>query len=153
MFIQHNLMSLNSFRNREINRKKIGRNLEKLTSGFRINRAGDDAAGLAISESMRSLITDLDQASRNTEDGIGMIQTAEGAMQEIHAMLGRLHELSIQSSNGTYDQTSRDAIQEEADNILDEIDRISKTTEFNGILVLQGKESGSIVDYRGTLYL
>lgn len=95
MFIQHNLMSLNSFRNREINRKKIGRNLEKLASGFRINRAGDDAAGLAISESMRSLITDLDQASRNTEDGIGMIQTAEGAMQEIHAMLGRLHELSI----------------------------------------------------------
>ena len=95
MFIQHNLMSLNSFRNREINRKKIGRNLEKLTSGFRINRAGDDAAGLAISESMRSLITGLDQASRNTEAGIALIQTAAGPTQAIHALLGRLHEPSI----------------------------------------------------------
>ena len=95
MRIQHNIMALNSNRQLGINNSAVSKSLEKLSSGFRINRAGDDAAGLAISESMRSLITGLDQASRNTEDGIGMIQTAEGAMQEIHAMLGRLHELSI----------------------------------------------------------
>ncbi len=151
MYIQHNLPGLNAKRNLNTNRKNMSRSLERLSSGYRINRAGDDAAGLAISEGMRAMIKGLDQAARNTQDGIGLVRTAEGAMQEIHAMLGRIHELSIQSANGTYNDTSREAIQEEVDAILLEIDRISEHTEFNGVQLLRGKQQGPTVTYEGTL--
>ncbi len=151
MYIQHNLPGLNAKRNLNINRKNMSRSLERLSSGYRINRAGDDAAGLAISEGMRAMIKGLDQAVRNTQDGIGLVRTAEGAMHEMHAMLGRIHELSIQSANGTYNKISREAIQKEVDSILKEIDRIAEYTEFNGVQLLQGKQNGPTVTYEGTL--
>ena len=133
MRIQHNIAGLNSYRNLGINQKNLGKNLEKLSSGYRINRAGDDAAGLAISESMRSQINGLNQAAKNADDAVGLIQTAEGALTETHSMLQRLKTLTTQGANGTYTTTARNNIKQEVDALLDEIDRIAESTEFNGV--------------------
>lgn len=133
MVIQHNIAALNSYRNLGVNQKSLDKNLEKLSSGYKINRAGDDAAGLAISESMRSQINGLNQASSNAQDAIGLIQTTEGALTEVHSMLQRMTTLATQSANGTYNSTARSNIQEEFNALSKEIDRISKNTDFNGI--------------------
>ena len=114
MRVQHNIPSMNAYRNYNNNTKSINKNLEKLSSGYKINRAGDDAAGLAISEKMRAQITGLDVAQKNAKDGISLVQTAEGALTEVHSMLNRMFELAEQSANGTYDNdTDRDQLQKE----------------------------------------
>ncbi len=133
MIIQHNIAAINSYRNLGINQSGLNKNLEKLSSGYKINRAGDNAAGLAISESMRSQINGLNQAVNNANDAIGLIQTAEGALTETHSMLQRLTTLASQSANGTYNSVARGNLQSEVDNLLDEIDRIANNTDFNGI--------------------
>lgn len=133
MRIQHNIAGLNSYRNLGVNQRNLSKNLEKLSSGFRINRAGDDAAGLAISESMRSQINGLNQAAKNADDAIGLIQTAEGALTETHSMLQRLKTLATQGANGTYDDTARGNIKQEIDDLVKEIDRIAESTDFNGV--------------------
>lgn len=133
MVIQHNIAAINSYRNLSTNQSALSKNLEKLSSGYKINRAGDDAAGLAISESMRSQINGLNQAVSNANDGVGLIQTAEGALTETHSMLQRLKTLSTQAANGTYTKTARDNIKAEVDALTKEIDRISSATEFNGV--------------------
>ena len=132
MVIQHNIAAINSYRNLGTNQSALSKNLEKLSSGYRINRAGDDAAGLAISETMRSQINGLNQAVNNANDAIGLIQTAEGAMTETHSMLQRMKTLSTQAANGTYTKTARDNIKAEIDALNKEITRIATTTEFNG---------------------
>lgn len=143
MRIQHNIAALNSYRNLTGNNNTVSKNLEKLSSGYRINRAGDDAAGLAISEKMRAQITGLETAQKNANDGISLIQTAEGALTEVHSMLNRVIELAHQSANGTYqDAVDRDNIQKEVTSLKDEIDRISKSTNFNGINLLDGSQAG-----------
>ena len=133
MRIQHNIAAINSYRNLGINQSALSKNLEKLSSGYRINRAGDDAAGLAISETMRSQIAGLNQAASNANDAIGLIQTAEGALTETHSMLQRMKTLATQSANGTYTATARTNIQQEVNDLLAEVDRIAKTTEFNEV--------------------
>ena len=133
MRIQHNIAGINSYRNLGVNQRNLSKNLEKLSSGFRINRAGDDAAGLAISESMRSQINGLNQAAKNADDAIGLIQTAEGALTETHSMLQRMKTLATQSANGTYTDEARANIQKEFDQLKTEIDRIADTTEFSGV--------------------
>lgn len=138
MVIQHNIAAVNSFRNLGINQNSLNKNLEKLSSGYKINRAGDDAAGLAISESMRSQINGLNQASSNAQDAVGLIQTTEGALTEVHSMLQRMTTLATQSANGTYNSTARSNIQEEFNALSKEIDRIAKNTDFNGIKPLAG---------------
>ncbi len=139
MIIQHNLPALNAHRQLTTNNSNVAKSLEKLSSGFRINKAADDAAGLAISEKMRGQISGLGQASRNAQDGISLIQTAEGALQETHAILQRMRELSVQSANGTYqDDVDRENIQKEVDALKSEIDRISTSTHYNGINLLDG---------------
>lgn len=143
MRIQHNIAALNSYRNLTNNNSSVSKNLEKLSSGYRINRAGDDAAGLAISEKMRAQITGLKTASKNANDGISLIQTAEGALTEVHSMLNRMVELAEQSANGTYqDAVDRENTQKEMDSLRDEIDRISEGTNFNGINLLDGSLGG-----------
>lgn len=132
MVIQHNIAAINSYRNLSINQNALSKNLEKLSSGYRINRAGDDAAGLAISETMRSQINGLNQAVNNANDAIGLIQTAEGAMTETHSMLQRMKTLTTQAANGTYTATARGNIKAEIDALSAEITRIASTTEFNG---------------------
>ncbi|MEG1797966.1 MAG: hypothetical protein RR262_15845, partial [Clostridium sp.] len=139
MIINHNMNAMNSHRNMGMNTVNSGKSMEKLSSGLRINRAGDDAAGLAISEKMRGQIRGLDQASRNAQDGISLIQTAEGALNETQAILQRMKELSTQSSNGTLDDgVDRAAIQTEVTKLNEEIDRIASTTNFNGKKLLDG---------------
>ena len=139
MRIQNNINALNSLRQLGMNNTNTGKNLEKLSSGFKINRAGDDAAGLAISEKMRGQIRGLEMASKNAQDGISLIQTAEGGLNETHAILQRMRELAVQSSNGTYDNTvDRANIQAEVTALTTEIDRIAKSTKFNGITLLNG---------------
>lgn len=133
MRIQHNIAGINSYRNLGVNQRNLSKNLEKLSSGFRINRAGDDAAGLAISESMRSQINGLNQAAKNADDAIGLIQTAEGALTETHSMLQRMKTLATQSANGTYTDEARANIQKEFNQLKTEIDRIADTTEFSGV--------------------
>lgn len=133
MIIQHNIAAINSFRNLGINQSALNKNLEKLSSGYKINRAGDDAAGLAISESMRSQINGLNQATQNAEDSIGLIKTAEGALTEVHSMLQRMSTLATQAANGTYNSVARANIQSEITELNAEIDRIAKNTDFNGI--------------------
>ncbi|MCI8659355.1 MAG: flagellin [Lachnospiraceae bacterium] len=133
MIIQHNIAAINSYRNLGINQSGLNKNLEKLSSGYKINRAGDDAAGLAISESMRSQINGLNQAAKNAQDAIGLIQTAEGALTEVHSMLQRLTTLASQSANGTYNTVARGNLQSEVTELLKEIDRIANNTDFNGI--------------------
>ena len=132
MVIQHNIAAINSYRNLSTNQNALSKNLEKLSSGYRINRAGDDAAGLAISETMRSQINGLNQAVNNANDAVGLIQTAEGAMTETHSMLQRMKTLSTQAANGTYTETARKNIKAEIDALNSEITRIASTTEFNG---------------------
>ena len=143
MRIQHNIAALNSYRNLTGNNNSVSKNLEKLSSGYRINRAGDDAAGLAISEKMRAQITGLETAQKNANDGISLVQTAEGALTEVHSMLNRMVELADQSANGTYqDKVDRENLQKEMVSLRDEIDRISEGTNFNGINLLDGSLSG-----------
>ena len=139
MIIQHNISAINSYRNLGINQSGLNKNLEKLSSGYRINRAGDDAAGLAISESMRSQINGLNQATKNAQDAVGLIQTVEGALTETHSMLQRLTTLASQSANGTYNTVARGNLQQEVKDLLDEIDRIAKNTDFNGIKPISGE--------------
>ncbi|MBE5974553.1 flagellin [Lacrimispora xylanisolvens] len=139
MRIQHNIAALNSYRQLGSNNSSVSKNLEKLSSGYRINRAGDDAAGLAISEKMRAQITGLETASKNANDGISLVQTAEGALTEVHSMLNRMVELATQSANGTYqDNVDRENLTKEVDSLKSEIDRISEGTNFNGINLLDG---------------
>ena len=139
MRIQHNIMAMNAYRNYSNNTSALSKNLEKLSSGYKINRAGDDAAGLAISEKMRAQITGLEVAQKNAKDGISLVQTAEGALTEVHDMLNRMVELANQSANGTYDNTTdRDNLQKEVDQLLEEIDRIADSSNFNGINLLDG---------------
>lgn len=132
MIIQHNISALNTYNNLGGNQKALAKNLEKLSSGYRINRAGDDAAGLAISEQMRSQIRGINQAVSNAEDGIGLIKTTEGALTEIHSMLQRMVTLSQQAANGTYNSTAITNIKAEVTQLQDEIDRIATNTNFNG---------------------
>ena len=137
MVIQHNIAANNAYRNLSANASNGQKNLEKLSSGYRINRSADDAAGLAISEQMRSKINGLDQATANANDAIGLIQTAEGALTETHSMLQRMVTLATQSANGTYNSTARGAISAEVQALKDEIDRIASTTDYNGVKPLQ----------------
>ena len=144
MRIQHNIAALNSYRNLTGNNNAVAKNLEKLSSGYRINRAGDDAAGLAISEKMRAQITGLNTAQKNAQDGVSLVQTAEGALTEVHSMLNRMVELADQSANGTYDNAvDRANLQKEIASLKDEIDRIADSTNFNGINLLDGSLSTS----------
>ena len=143
MRIQHNIMAMNAYRNYNNNTSALSKNLEKLSSGYKINRAGDDAAGLAISEKMRAQITGLDKAQDNAKDGISLVQTAEGALTEVHDMLNRMVELATQSANGTYDTTDREKLQAEVGQLIDEIDRIAESTNFNGIDLLNGDLAGT----------
>ena len=143
MIINHNMNALNAHRNMTANTNSAGKSMEKLSSGLRINRAGDDAAGLAISEKMRGQIRGLDQASRNAQDGISLIQTAEGALNETHNILQRMRELAVQSANDTNITEDRAAIQEEINALTQEIDRISEQTEFNKQTLLDGSFNGT----------
>ena len=139
MRIQHNIMAMNAYRNYNNNTSALSKNLEKLSSGYKINRAGDDAAGLAISEKMRAQITGLKAASKNVKDGVSLVKTAEGALQEVHDMLNRMDSLATQSANGTYDDAvDRDNLQKEVDALKSEIDRIADSANFNGIKLLDG---------------
>ena len=139
MRIQHNIMAMNAYRNYNTNTSALSKNLEKLSSGYKINRAGDDAAGLAISEKMRAQITGLNAAQKNVKDGISLVKTAEGAMQEIQDMLNRMDYLATQSANGTYDDpVDRKNLQKEVTALRDEINRIADSANFNGIKLLDG---------------
>lgn len=133
MQVQNNIASINAARNQGIETGKLKKSLEKLSSGFRIVRAGDDAAGLTISEGMRSRINSLNQAMRNIDDGIGLTNVGDGALTEVHSMLQRLKTLALKSANGTYDQSNRETLNMEKDQILEEIDRIGSTTKFGEI--------------------
>lgn len=132
MRIQHNITALNSYNKLNTNNNAVSKNLEKLSSGYKINRAGDDAAGLAISEKMRAQITGLETASKNAEDAVSLVQTAEGALTEVHSMLNRMVALATQSANATYNSTNRNSMNEEVLQLQSEIDRILSTTKFNG---------------------
>ena len=142
MIINHNMNALNAHRNMGINNTAAGKSMEKLSSGLRINRAGDDAAGLAISEKMRGQIRGLTQASRNSADGISMIQTAEGALNETTNILQRMRELAVQASNDTNTSSDREEIQKEINALTEEVDRIANNTEFNTQKLLNGSKSG-----------
>ena len=142
MIINHNMNALNAHRNMGINNTAAGKSMEKLSSGLRINRAGDDAAGLAISEKMRGQIRGLTQASRNSADGISMIQTAEGALNETTNILQRMRELAVQASNDTNTSSDRNEIQKEINALTEEVDRIANNTEFNTQKLLNGSKSG-----------
>ena len=142
MVVQHNMSAINANNKMNVNVAGLKKSTEKLSSGYQINRAGDNAAGLAISEKMRSQIRGLSQATKNANDGISLIQTAEGGLNETHSILQRMRELAVQSANGTYTQEDRDAIQLEADALKSEIDRISTSTEFNTQQLLDGSLSG-----------
>ena len=143
MRIQHNIMAMNAYRNYNNNTSALSKNLEKLSSGYKINRAGDDAAGLAISEKMRAQITGLKAASKNVKDGVSLVKTAEGALQEVHDMLNRMDSLATQSANGTYDnEVDRKNLQKEVEALKTEIDRIADSSNFNGLNLLDGSLSG-----------
>lgn len=139
MIIQNNIAGINSSRNRGITNDRMKKSLEKLSSGYRINRAGDDAAGLTISELMRNQITGLQQAMKNTNDGIGLTQTGDGALTEVHAMLGRLKTLATQSANGTYNTVARENLDFECKQLMDEINRIGQTTNFDEVPLFDGE--------------
>ncbi|MBE5931677.1 MAG: flagellar hook protein, partial [Lachnospiraceae bacterium] len=142
MIVQHNMQSMNANRMLGIVSTNLQKSTEKLSSGYRINRAADDAAGLAISEKMRSQIRGLTQASTNAEDGISLIQTAEGALNETHSILQRMRQLSVQAANGTETDDDRGNIQDEIEQLQDELDRIAETTEFNTMKLLDGSFDG-----------
>ncbi len=153
MRIQHNIMAMSAYRNYTNNVNAMKKNLEKLSSGYKINRAGDDAAGLAISEKMRAQITGLQQAQNNAKSGINLVQTAEGALTEVHDMLNRMVKLADQSANGTYDDSvDRNQLQKEMDQLRSEINRISESSNFNGIKLLNGDlDGGSSVGAASTV--
>uniref|UniRef100_UPI0040577577 flagellin N-terminal helical domain-containing protein n=1 Tax=Agathobacter sp. TaxID=2021311 RepID=UPI0040577577 len=138
MIVQHNLQAMNANRMLGTTKKSQAKATEKLSSGYRINRAADDAAGLAISEKMRKQIRGLDQASTNAQDGISAVQTAEGALSEVHSMLQRMNELAVQAANGTNSESDREAIQDEIEQLTIEIDRVAETTKFNETYMLKG---------------
>lgn len=147
MRVQHNITAMNSYRNYNNNTSVINKNIEKLSSGYKINRAGDDAAGLAISEKMRAQITGLEGAQKNAKDGISLVQTAEGALTEVHSMLNRMYSLAEQSANGTYDKNlDRQQLQKEVDKLRTEIDRIADSSNFNGINLLDGARAERSAD-------
>ncbi|ADQ06809.1 flagellin domain protein [Caldicellulosiruptor hydrothermalis 108] len=143
MRINNNVQALNTYNRLTINNDMLSKSLEKLSSGMRINRAGDDAAGLAISEKMRGQIRGLNQAIRNAQDGISLIQTAEGALNETHSILQRMRELAVQAANDTNTAEDRQALQAEVDQLVKEIDRIANTTQFNTKTLLDGSYSSS----------
>ena len=143
MVVRSNIMALNANRQLGLNNSQVSKSLEKLSSGYKINRAGDDASGLAISEKMKAQIKGLETASANSQDGISLVQTAEGALTEVHDMLNRMVELAGKAANGTIDnETDRAALQKEMNALLDEIDRIADSTDFNGIKLLNGDLAG-----------
>ena len=142
MVVQHNLTAMNSNRMLGITTKTQAKATEKLSSGYKINRAADDAAGLAISEKMRKQIRGLTQASANAQDGISAVQTAEGALTEVHDMLQRMNELAVKAANGTMSESDRNAIQNEVDQLVTEIDRVATTTKFNETYLLKGSHGG-----------
>ena len=143
MVVQHNLQAMNSNRMLGITTSSQSKVTEKLSSGYKINRAADDAAGLSISEKMRKQIRGLDQASNNAQDGVSAVQTAEGALAEVHDMLQRMNELAVQAANGTNSTSDRTAIQNEIDQLTTEIDRVAETTKFNETYLLKGDVKGS----------
>jgi flagellin len=140
--INHNISALNAFRSLNNTDKSLSKNLERLSSGLRVNRASDDAAGLAVSEKMRGQINGLDQAVRNAEDGISMIQTAEGVMDTMHSIVHRMRNLAVQSANDNYTTYDRQRLQKEVDELIDEVDRIGNYTEFNTKKLLDGSTVG-----------
>lgn len=144
MQVQNNIASINAARNQGIETGKLKKSLEKLSSGFRIVRAGDDAAGLTISEGMRSRINSLNQAMKNIDDGIGLTNVGDGALTEVHSMLQRLKTLALKSANGTYDQSNRETLNMEKDHILEEIDRIGSTTKFGEISLFSRADANKI---------
>ena len=151
MVVQHNLTAMNASRMLGITTGQQAKSSEKLSSGYRINRAADDAAGLSISEKMRKQIKGLDQASTNAQDGVSAVQTAEGALTEVHSMLQRMNELAVQAANGTNSESDRDAIQAEIKQLTTEIDRVAETTKFNETYLLKGdaeKDDVEITTYR-----
>lgn len=149
MQVQNNIASINAARNQGIETGKLKKSLEKLSSGFRIVRAGDDAAGLAISEGMRSRINSLNQAMRNIDDGIGLTNVGDGALTEVHSMLQRLKTLALKSANGTYDQSNRETLNMEKDQILEEIDRIGSTTKFGEISLFSRADANTNTNTQG----
>ncbi|WP_274598166.1 flagellin [Anoxybacillus flavithermus] len=151
MRINHNIAALNTYRQLTIGNSNAAKNMEKLSSGLRINRAGDDAAGLAISEKMRGQIRGLEQASRNAQDGISLIQTAEGGLNEVHAILQRMRELTVQAQNDTNTNDDRAALNKEYQQLSTEITRIGNTTEFNTQKLLNGSLSSSIANVGSNL--
>ena len=138
MVVQHNISAMNANRMLGITQGSLSKSTEKLSSGYKVNRAADDAAGLSISEKMRKQIRGLDQASANAEDGISAVQTAEGALTEVHDMLQRMNELAVKASNGTMSLDDRQTVQDEVDQLLTEIDRVAETTKFNETYLLKG---------------
>ena len=140
MVVQHNMQAMNANRMLNITTSTQAKSTEKLSSGYKINRAADDAAGLSISEKMRKQIKGLDRASTNAEDGVSAVQTAEGALTEVHSMLQRMNELAVQASNGTNSESDRSAIQDEISQLTTEIDRVSETTKFNETYLLKGSK-------------
>ncbi|ARA98467.1 MULTISPECIES: flagellin [Geobacillus] len=141
MRINHNIQALNAYRNLAANQSSISKNLERLSSGLRINRAADDAAGLAISEKMRSQIRGLQMAERNALDAISLIQTAEGALNEVHSILQRMRELAVQAANGTNQDTDREALDSEFQQLKAAIDQIGKDTQFNTMKILDSDQN------------
>ena len=146
MVVQHNMQAMNANRMLNVTTSTQSKATEKLSSGYKINRAADDAAGLTISEKMRKQIKGLDRASTNAEDGVSSVQTAEGALTEVHSMLQRMNELAVQASNGTNSESDRSAIQDEIDQLTTEIDRVAETTKFNETYLLKGNTAGTSSD-------
>ena len=143
MVVQHNMQAMNASRTLNITAGQAAKSTEKLSSGYKINRAADDAAGLSISEKMRKQIRGLTQASSNAQDGISAVQTAEGALNEVQDMLQRMNELAVKSANSTNSASDREAIQAEIDQLTTEIDRVSETTKFNETYLLKGDPNGA----------
>ena len=148
MVVQHNMQAMNANRMLNVTTSTQAKSTEKLSSGYKINRAADDAAGLTISEKMRKQIKGLDQASTNAEDGVSAVQTAEGALTEVHSMLQRMNELAVQASNGTNSESDRSAIQDEISQLTTEIDRVAETTKFNETYLLKGNTDGTTSDMK-----
>lgn len=151
MIVQHNITAMNANRMLGLTTGSLAKSSEKLSSGYRINRAADDAAGLSISEKMRKQIRGLSQASTNAEDGISAVQTAEGALTEVHSMLQRMNELAVQAANGTLEEEDRQSIQDEIDNLVTEIDRVSETTKFNELYLLKGSGSEMVTKTKNAI--
>ena len=148
MVVQHNMQAMNANRMLNVTTSTQAKSTEKLSSGYKINRAADDAAGLTISEKMRKQIKGLDRASTNAEDGVSSVQTAEGALTEVHSMLQRMNELAVQASNGTNSESDRSAIQDEIDQLTTEIDRVSETTKFNETYLLKGEDGTKTINMK-----